>query len=212
MNSLEQAAKALALKVGNLLCITSHSRVVYESELETIIAKHLEAFAREQNPRNGSWTDKWLTCVCCGGEIPAGHTNNCGVYKLEQQIAQLKEQNRELLKDKEQLTRACVAAREWLGRFGEHAPIVFGGEQQLDDTLREALDKAALAKGDESEGIAEKIAAMGWELVKTANMTCDTYWAHCHGRHQTPQRATPAEVLQDVMGRKAWLAKGERGE
>jgi hypothetical protein len=182
MNSLEQAAKALALKVGNLLCITSHSRVVYESELETIIAKHLEAFAREMLRQQRLDT----------------------INRLEQELAQLKEQNRELLKDKEQLTRACVAAREWLGRFGEHAPIVFGGEQQLDDTLREALDKAALAKGDESEGIAEKIAAMGWELVKTANMTCDTYWAHCHGRHQTPQRATPAEVLQDVMGRKAW--------
>jgi hypothetical protein len=130
MNSLERAAKALMDDLVN----------DPDSANLAIIAKHLDAFAREklkverqaaisiaaqclstgclpagvqgnveavkivcaklaqlkeQNPRNGSWIDKWGACVCCDGEIPHGHSNNCDIYKMELEIKALKEQNRE---------------------------------------------------------------------------------------------------------------------
>jgi acetylornithine deacetylase/succinyl-diaminopimelate desuccinylase-like protein len=37
---------------------------------------------------------------------------------------------------------ACHAALDWLNSFGEHAPIEFGGEQELHDTLHAAIAKA----------------------------------------------------------------------
>lgn len=39
----------------------------------------------------------------------------------------------------EKLRSAVLAALDWLARFGEHAPIMFGGEAELHDTLRAAL-------------------------------------------------------------------------
>lgn len=38
-----------------------------------------------------------------------------------------------------QLADACQAALDWINRFGEHAPIVFGGEAQLAQQLAAAL-------------------------------------------------------------------------
>ncbi len=39
------------------------------------------------------------------------------------------------------LCEAVLAALDWLGRFGEHAPIMFGGEAELHEQLTAALDK-----------------------------------------------------------------------
>jgi hypothetical protein len=43
---------------------------------------------------------------------------------------------------RQELLEALEAAREWLSRFGEHAPIVFGGEHALDDKMRIAIANA----------------------------------------------------------------------
>jgi hypothetical protein len=45
------------------------------------------------------------------------------------------------------LVKACEAAYAWLDRFGEHAPLVFGGEAEVADQIRAAL---ALARGEGS--------------------------------------------------------------
>lgn len=37
------------------------------------------------------------------------------------------------------LRNAVESALSWLDKFGEHAPIEFGGEQELHDTLQDAL-------------------------------------------------------------------------
>lgn len=37
------------------------------------------------------------------------------------------------------LEAAVKESLAWLDKFGEHAPITFGGEQELHDTLQEAL-------------------------------------------------------------------------
>ena len=40
------------------------------------------------------------------------------------------------------LVEALKKTKEWLSRFGEHSPISFGGEMELDEILRQALAKA----------------------------------------------------------------------
>lgn len=37
-----------------------------------------------------------------------------------------------------ELEAACEAAMDWLNEFGEHAPITFGGEQEVYDQLYNA--------------------------------------------------------------------------
>lgn len=41
-----------------------------------------------------------------------------------------------------ELMEACKAAMDWIDKFGEHAPIQFGGEAELYQQLRAALAKA----------------------------------------------------------------------
>lgn len=40
------------------------------------------------------------------------------------------------------LLEACEAAANWIARFGEHAPIIFGGEAELSELLRAAIVRA----------------------------------------------------------------------
>lgn len=49
-----------------------------------------------------------------------------------------------LLKASPQLLSACKAAKEWIDQFGEHAPIIFGGEAELSNQLWEAIHAAEL--------------------------------------------------------------------
>lgn len=42
------------------------------------------------NDRNGKWIDDMGCCKVCDGEIPYGHTYNCDIFKLEQEISRLK--------------------------------------------------------------------------------------------------------------------------
>jgi len=54
---------------------------------------------------DGKWLDSWGACRVCGGEIPDGHTNNCDLYKMEQELTTLKAKVAELEKDKERLDK-----------------------------------------------------------------------------------------------------------
>lgn len=40
--------------------------------------------------RDGNWMDKWGACKVCNGEIPHGHTDNCDIYRLVNQITELR--------------------------------------------------------------------------------------------------------------------------
>jgi hypothetical protein len=40
--------------------------------------------------RDGNWMDNFGACKVCGGEIPYGHTENCDIYKMDQEINKLK--------------------------------------------------------------------------------------------------------------------------
>jgi len=48
----------------------------------------------------------------------------------------------------DELAKACQEARDWLNKFGEHAPIVFGGEPELDKILCDALMRYQKEMGD----------------------------------------------------------------
>lgn len=50
--------------------------------------------------------------------------------------------------DVAELTQALEAAQDWLARFEEHAPIVFGGEAELGRQIDAALAKA---RGESNE-------------------------------------------------------------
>lgn len=39
--------------------------------------------------RDGNWMDKFGACKVCDGEIPHGHSNNCDLFKIEQERDQL---------------------------------------------------------------------------------------------------------------------------
>jgi len=41
--------------------------------------------------RDGNWMDKWGACKVCDGEIPHGHTDNCDIFKLECEVARLRD-------------------------------------------------------------------------------------------------------------------------
>lgn len=41
--------------------------------------------------RDGDWMDECGACKVCDGEIPHGHTDNCDIYKLEREIARLRQ-------------------------------------------------------------------------------------------------------------------------
>lgn len=40
------------------------------------------------------------------------------------------------------MTEAAIQTREWFNAFGEHAPIQFGGEAEIDEALRAVVDEA----------------------------------------------------------------------
>ena len=56
-------------------------------------------------------------------------------FDLEEEIDNLRQQNAQLLE-------ACKAALNWLNEFGEHAPVMFGGEGELAEQLRAAIAEA----------------------------------------------------------------------
>jgi hypothetical protein len=51
------------------------------------ILQQLLNAAKANNKRDGNWCDKWGACRVCDGEIPHGHSNNCDIYKMEQQLS-----------------------------------------------------------------------------------------------------------------------------
>lgn len=51
--------------------------------------KELESALKEAGIRDGNWIDKWGCCRVCDGEIPDGHTDDCDIYKLEQDARRL---------------------------------------------------------------------------------------------------------------------------
>lgn len=68
------------------------------------------------------------------------------VYRKDQGkgTATQSERIAELTAQRDELLTAAIAARDWLDRFGEHAPFVFGGEGKLDKVLRKAIRRAKL--------------------------------------------------------------------
>jgi hypothetical protein len=43
-----------------------------------------------ETKRDGNWFDEFGACKICDGEIPHGHTPNCDIFKLEQQVGTYK--------------------------------------------------------------------------------------------------------------------------
>ena len=63
-----------------------------------------------ETKRDGKWIDKWGACKVCDGEIPYGHTENCDIYKLEQEISKLKLEYQRLF---EAYQSQCVIGKDW---------------------------------------------------------------------------------------------------
>lgn len=73
----------------------------------------------QDEQRNGDWIDKFGACKICGGEIPYGHTGNCDVYKLEDEIQQLKERARKLVGLCKTLITVIRAESEYIHKGGK---------------------------------------------------------------------------------------------
>lgn len=72
----------------------------------------------KSDERNGSWIDKFGACVCCDGEIPHGHSDNCDIYKAQLKLDALKAQNEGLVKALESLKQIkhwCLTSQAPLG-------------------------------------------------------------------------------------------------
>lgn len=63
-------------------------------------------------------------------------------YSPDKQMVALSPEEALLLKAAPALKTAAINAVAWLDRFGEHAPIVFGGEADLSTELQAAIDLA----------------------------------------------------------------------
>lgn len=55
----------------------------------TARVKELEEIQKNSAKRDGNWIDQWGACKVCDGELPAGHTNDCDVFKLEDKVRSL---------------------------------------------------------------------------------------------------------------------------
>jgi len=93
--------------------------------------------AKLKSIRNGKWIDKFGACVCCDGEIPHGHFEDCDLYKAQQK---LESQKKEII--------------EWKRKFSAAHELFRAQEKEID--RRENLLAAceAIADGDE-----------GWEKL-----------------------------------------------
>jgi DNA repair exonuclease SbcCD ATPase subunit len=179
MTSLEQAAKALIEELLIDECSSvALSKADFLKNTTPIIAKHMEAFAREQKRELAEECEQRKSAYC---DEAARHIDTLNqLTKDQDELAQLKEQhekyretirvlsrqndaddneiqelhdkNRELLKDKERidLLETMNGSIHLCHMNGANINDVCmtGKEMITGATLREALDKAALAKGD----------------------------------------------------------------
>jgi len=58
---------------------------------DTVCAKEAANLIESQQAklklaRDGKWIDRFGACVCCDGEIPHGHSEDCDFYKLQQKV------------------------------------------------------------------------------------------------------------------------------
>src|SRR5712664_3836054 len=90
----------------------------------------------KSDERNGRRFDKWGACVCCDGEIPHGHFDNCDIYKMELELRASKSQNERL-----------VRALEWAVYRG-----IFGNRWTTADWEMWKESKAALAEVKPTRG------------------------------------------------------------
>ncbi len=58
----------------------------------------------------------------------------------DKQMVALSPEEAQLLKAAPALKKAAKSAASWLDRFGEHAPIAFGGEAELSEELQAAIN------------------------------------------------------------------------
>lgn len=75
----------------------TRGREAWRKECEQAQRERDEARKELSSGRDGNWMDKWGACKVCDGEIPHGHTDSCDIYKMEQQLTQLKQDNAKLV-------------------------------------------------------------------------------------------------------------------
>lgn len=142
---------------GQLTC----NHAVAQARIAEIIKKHAPDAGKVES-RDGSWMDKWSTCRVCGGEIPHGHTNNCDVWKMEQQLTTLRERAGELAGDMDATLATLLTAITQMRIIGHRVYRVDAlSSRVLEDESQYAnvkfeKGKAALASYRKSTGEGEK--------------------------------------------------------
>ena len=119
----------------------------------------LAAERENKTKRDGNWIDGMGACKVCDGEIPHGHTNNCDIWKLEQQLAAEREKlesiesiNKSLAQAVDQLRSQLAAAQDKLAVT--NSTIDFYERRELEyikelNQLRDQLTALDAVKGDE---------------------------------------------------------------
>lgn len=111
-------------RIGTNLLSVIEARAMFEALVRPALIKY--ALAEDWQQRTGNWIDGWGACKVCGGEIPYGHTNGCDIFKLEQEIkdlkGRLKAQSAPILPDsRPQTAEEKVVSDEFVTRLFERA-------------------------------------------------------------------------------------------
>lgn len=105
------------------------------SDLAEPLHKEMESI-KATNVRDGNWIDQHGCCKVCDGELPHGHTGNCDIYKLEQEITLLKAE----LSDTE------ASRQEYIRLFHEQERENDALEAQLAEAKKAAEEPPKAAK------------------------------------------------------------------
>lgn len=60
---------------------------------------------------NGDWFGKFGECKLCGGDIPHGHSDNCHIWKTDEEARSLRTQITQLTAERDEAVSECEALK-----------------------------------------------------------------------------------------------------
>lgn len=113
---------------------------VFAPIVEALEKEHSDAVAEFNKQRNGNWMDQWCHCKVCDGSIPEGHRDNCDIWKLESQLADVSKERDESAHQVEALCNLNANIADTLRARGFVAASIPLDERVI--AMAQALDAA----------------------------------------------------------------------